>query len=80
VTTPFVINAPSAGTYHFTMSYGECCSGPAVLQWFYQTGGAVGSVPEPSSWAMMLLGFGGIGMVVRRRRKDALFRLAYPKI
>jgi len=26
-TNPFVINAPSAGTYHFTMSYGECCGG-----------------------------------------------------
>jgi hypothetical protein len=26
-------------------------------------------VPEPSTWAMMLLGFGAIGMTVRRRRK-----------
>jgi PEP-CTERM motif len=27
-------------------------------------------VPEPATWAMMLLGFGGIGMAMRRRRKD----------
>jgi hypothetical protein len=27
------------------------------------------SVPEPATWAMMLLGFGGIGMAMRRRRK-----------
>lgn len=27
-------------------------------------------VPEPASWAMMLLGFGGIGLAVRRRRKQ----------
>lgn len=26
-----------------------------------------GSVPEPSTWAMMILGFGGIGAVLRRR-------------
>jgi hypothetical protein len=26
------------------------------------------TVPEPASWAMMLIGFGGIGAVVRRRR------------
>jgi hypothetical protein len=26
------------------------------------------SVPEPATWAMMLLGFGGIGMAMRRRR------------
>jgi hypothetical protein len=28
-----------------------------------------GSVPEPSTWAMMLLGFGGIGYAMRRRNR-----------
>lgn len=28
------------------------------------------SVPEPATWAMMLLGFGGIGMAMRRRRSS----------
>lgn len=28
-----------------------------------------GGVPEPSTWAMMLLGFGGLGAVLRRRRE-----------
>jgi hypothetical protein len=27
-----------------------------------------GPVPEPATWAMMLLGFGGIGVAMRRRR------------
>ncbi|HEX7947292.1 MAG TPA: PEPxxWA-CTERM sorting domain-containing protein, partial [Phenylobacterium sp.] len=27
-----------------------------------------GGVPEPATWAMMILGFGGIGAVLRRRR------------
>jgi hypothetical protein len=30
-----------------------------------------GSVPEPGTWAMMLLGFGGIGMALRRGRNQA---------
>jgi hypothetical protein len=28
-----------------------------------------GGVPEPGTWALMLLGFGGIGMAMRRSRK-----------
>jgi hypothetical protein len=35
--------------------------------------GAVGAVPEPSTWAMMILGFAGIGfMAYRRKSKPAL--------
>lgn len=30
---------------------------------------AVSGVPEPATWAMMLLGFGGIGAALRRQRK-----------
>ncbi|WP_174279781.1 esterase-like activity of phytase family protein [Sphingomonas bacterium] len=29
---------------------------------------AVGSVPEPATWAMMIVGFGAAGLVLRRRR------------
>jgi hypothetical protein len=29
-----------------------------------------GGVPEPASWAMMLLGFGGLGSLLRRRRSQ----------
>ncbi len=32
-------------------------------------GGEVGVVPEPATWLMMLVGFGAIGMVVRRKRR-----------
>lgn len=37
-----------------------------------------GAVPEPATWAMMLLGFGGIGMAMRRsgRRGRALMQTA----
>lgn len=30
-----------------------------------------GAVPEPSTWAMMLLGFSGLGFVTYRRRRNA---------
>lgn len=32
---------------------------------------SVGSVPEPSTWAMMILGFAGIGFITYRQRKFA---------
>jgi PEP-CTERM motif-containing protein len=38
--------------------------------------GGIRSVPEPATWAMMLLGFGGIGFAMRRRQKPALAQLA----
>jgi hypothetical protein len=30
---------------------------------------STGAVPEPATWAMMLVGFGGIGMAMRRSRR-----------
>jgi hypothetical protein len=34
------------------------------------------AVPEPGTWALMLLGFGGIGLAMRRRRRPALAQIA----
>jgi hypothetical protein len=36
----------------------------------------VPAVPEPATWAMMLLGFGATGLMIRRRRRPALAQLA----
>jgi hypothetical protein len=33
-------------------------------------------VPEPATWAMMLLGFAGIGAVMRRRRRRVFAQIA----
>lgn len=37
---------------------------------------ATGAVPEPATWAMMLMGFAGIGVSMRRRRRTALAQVA----
>jgi PEP-CTERM motif len=34
-----------------------------------------GAVPEPSTWAMMILGFAGVGFLAYRRRKDSTLGL-----
>ena len=34
--------------------------------------GSITAVPEPSTWAMMLLGFGGLGLLAARRRRSSL--------
>ncbi len=33
-------------------------------------------VPEPATWAMMLMGFGAVGFAMRRRRRPALLQVA----
>ena len=29
----------------------------------------IGAVPEPATWGLMILGFGGVGAAIRRRRR-----------
>lgn len=36
----------------------------------------IAAVPEPGTWAMMLLGFGAAGYAMRRRRRPALLQVA----
>jgi hypothetical protein len=47
--------------------------GAYTLEFSAGIGNSVGGVPEPSTWAMMLLGFGSVGlMAYRRKSKPAL--------
>ena len=38
--------------------------------------GQISAVPEPSTWAMMILGFVGVGFMAYRRQKDATLAIA----
>lgn len=40
------------------------------------TGPEVGAVPEPSTWAMMILGFAGVGVLAYRRKNQHAVRPA----
>jgi hypothetical protein len=37
----------------------------------FSVGNPVSAVPEPSTWAMMLIGFAGLGFVFRQSRRTA---------
>ena len=43
---------------------------------FSLTPAAADAVPEPATWALMLVGFGGVGFAMRHRRKVAV-RVSY---
>lgn len=45
--------------------YFDITRGSSVFS--YTTGAATGAVPEPATWAMMLAGFGMVGLAARRR-------------
>jgi len=49
---------------------------PAAENYYAFTVGSVGAVPEASTWAMMILGFAGVGFMAYRRRKDSTMALA----
>jgi hypothetical protein len=48
--------------------FGLSSTPATVYGTFSFAGASAGAVPEPASWAMMLVGFGAVGAVVRRRR------------
>ena len=51
--------------------YNSCAIGEVAFRT-----AATGAVPEPGPWAMMLLGFCGMGLALRRRRRPAAIALA----
>lgn len=68
----FTYNFANAGLYYLKVGSwpGDVpTTGPYKLNVSLQSPG-VGAVPEPSTWALMLLGFGAIGAAMRRRPKQ----------
>jgi len=71
---PFTFTADTAGVY--TLELGVVNRGDnnqssqAVIDGVHLTGAVV---PEPASWALMVLGFGTAGMALRTRRRQVVF-------
>jgi hypothetical protein len=69
-----IFNLPGGGT--FTLGVDDFTAGggnPSTrITGYIQTA----PVPEPATWALMLVGFAGVGMAMRRRRTPALAQLA----
>ena len=71
ITAFWLLDLGSSATHTINLSNGQGSSNAQV----FATG--VASVPEPATWAMMLVGFAGVGMAMRRpRRKTALLQVA----
>ena len=65
----------------FTSTYQVLTGGPVTLAFSQNAGGdefrgsiidsiSIAAVPEPATWALMLLGFGVVGSAIRRRRRQ----------
>ena len=50
-------------------SYRINTTGPFTSSFVTATSAAVAGVPEPATWALMIMGFGGVGAALRRRHK-----------
>lgn len=76
--------ALTAGLHTFEVQFFECCGGPSGLDFSIPLGttisspgdGVRGAIPEPASWALLIVGFGGLGAALRRRRATASFAAA----
>jgi hypothetical protein len=68
--TQNTVFSPLSAPYSLTEEYTITTSTPAFSEGFIFLSGAV---PEPSTWAMMLVGFVGLGFAFRRSRRKAAF-------
>lgn len=70
----FVAQAGSTGISYVTLDVdGGFAGRQQLLVTDFNVNGdhfGAAAVPEPATWAMMLIGFGGIGMVMRRRKAN----------
>ena len=66
ITAFWLLDLGNNVTHTITLSNGQGSSNAQI----FSTG--TPAVPEPATWAMMLLGFGAVGFSIRRKRKTAL--------
>ncbi len=89
----FAIQGTTYGFYSgfeylcFQATTGPCVAGETIVPYYYSVDGvaatglsgavALNGVPEPATWAMMALGFFGLGFVGYRVRRAADFLASY---
>ena len=72
----------------FTSTYQVLTGGPVTLAFAQNAGGdqfrgsiidsiVVTAVPEPATWALMILGFGIVGSALRRRRRQVSAKVSF---
>lgn len=78
-----VVHGFSSGFQYFCLqaTTGPCIAGETIVPNYYAVDGVSATglsgavplkgVPEPATWTTMLLGFGGLGAVLRSRRRTA---------
>jgi len=69
--TPGTVSLAS-GTYSFFTFNVSGVNTPVTFDQFN-----VAAVPEPATWAMMLIGIGGVGFAMRRQRKNVKTTVAF---
>jgi hypothetical protein len=75
-TSPEFTVASAPSPVGFDLYYVEANGAPAVLDLNLSGGNLAGPIPEPSTWAMMILGFFGVGLIAYRRKSKPELRLA----
>jgi hypothetical protein len=64
ITAYWLIDLGNVTTNTLTLTNGAGSSNAQIF-----ATGVPSAVPEPGTWALMLLGFGGMGLALRRRRR-----------
>ncbi len=75
----YLINGATFDGIMLRMAGGNALVAPATMFEFKQNSydlAQPSNVPEPATWALMLLGFGGVGYSMRRRRKAVIQQMA----
>src|SRR5258708_33726554 len=76
ITTQFLHTPTTYSGALFDLYYVEGNGHPAVLDVNIASPNLATDVPEPSTWAMMILGFLGVGFTAYRRKSTSALRLA----